>query len=286
MNYYTNPENEIRAALIKFTNEWQIHCSTTMIDDFMKKTHEKRRLSLNKDEYVNVCSYLHPKDILMLTTLCKEYMTHYKYIWGIIQRYYFPYSIIPTKNYLEIRNNFAIDKWLYRLDYLQLNVEDGYKPWSDIMNYDNIIYKRSNDLKNLSESGHMYQYTKITHLSEIRSLKNDRNDDFKFCTVEVQNLINDFKFLSYNDYTKAPYYINNKPELDMRIYGLNPSNQDDIKKWEEGLKWIKGEYDDYCEFDYDIMEAPNYNIYEYNTNGEGIEYRCRVRPEWMIFEKK
>jgi hypothetical protein len=280
MNYPTNPENEIKAALIKFTNEWQIHCSPTMIDDFMKKIHKKRRLSLDKDAYLNVCNYLYPSDIIILTTLCKEYMTHYKYIWGIIQRYYFPYSIIPTKNYLEIRNNSAIDKWWFRLDYLQLNVKDGYKPWYDIMNYDNTIEKRSNDLKKLSKSGPMFQYTKITHLSEIRSLKNERVYEFNVCTVEVQNLINDFKFLSFNE-----YYINNKPELDMRLYGLNPSNQDDIKKWEEGIKWVKGEYNDYCEFDFDIMEIRNYNIYKYDMNGAGNEYRYRVKPEWMLFEK-
>jgi hypothetical protein len=280
MNYSINPENEIKAALIRFTNEWQIHCSPTMIDDFMKKTHKKRRLSLNKDAYLTVCNYLHPNDIIMLTTICKEYMTHYKYIWGIIQNYYFPRSIIPTNNYLEIRNNCGIDKWWFRLDYLQLNVEDGYEPWSNIIKYDNIIDKRSNDLKKLSTSGHMYQYTKVTHLSEIRSLKNERADAFNVCTVEVQNLINDFKFLSLDD-----YYINNKPELDMRLYGLNPSNQDDIKKWEEGIKWVKGEYNDYCEFDFDIMEIRNYDIYKYDMNGAGNEYRYRVKPEWMLFEK-
>ena len=292
MSLCTNPEHSIKQALVKFieeingnksvtdilTNsdtipETKAKCMNTLIDDFMVQLHKRRTLSLDKDTFLSVCLYLHDYEILILVMLCKEYYKYYKYIWVILQKYYFPNSILPTNNYLVIRNNLAISKWWYELKYLKIHDGPNYMHWYDITNIDENIQKRMADLKFLAPTGHTYKYAKITHSLEIKSEKKTRDEIFNICPQTIQNLITDYKFIS-----NAFYII--KPELDMRIYGLDPNDAIDVQKWDYGILWIQDELTDMEEYNFG-SEDDNNEIYKYDFDSMGLRFRYRIKPSWL-----
>jgi hypothetical protein len=75
------------------------------VDAIMKKIHNSRRINLTQDTFLNVCSYLSINNMITFATLCKGYIPYYLLIWDIIKTLYYPFSIMPSSNYLSIRQN-------------------------------------------------------------------------------------------------------------------------------------------------------------------------------------
>jgi hypothetical protein len=271
-----NVEKEIERAIINFAKEENIANREEKINRFMQKIHIRRRLDLPQELYVNVCRYLFPSEILTLTTMCKDYMAYYKYIWGIIQSYYFPKSLIPNNDHLLIRQNMAIDKWCYQLN--SLNIRE-YASWTEIVNDEQLIYQRSQLLEALVPLQLGYAWKKYEHQGKIRANKETREMIFNNCNENMRNLIETFKFTSKRDITGELYYTI-KPELDMRMYGMKPENKEDREKWEIGLNWITGVYTERREYDYDINEPYDMETYSYDCDDDGYYFKCRKRPKW------
>lgn len=270
-------EKEIERGIINFTRENGIMISKDMIDQFIKKTYYRRRLSLPQELYLYLCKYLFPTEIVSLTTLCKEYMTYYQYIWGIIQSYYHPKSIIPNNDYLAIRQNIAINSWYSKIN--ELNIKE-YVHWARMETYEKIIQKKSQEISLLVPSYIDYKWKKSLYQLEIHTNKENRERSFYNCE-KYHWLIEYYKFFSERDFNGNLYYII-KPELDMRLYGLNPENKKDEQKWKVGLKWITGVYNntrEYYDVETDNDETDDDEPYYYDHTGDRI-YRYRVRPDW------
>ena len=282
-------EKEIERGIINFTRENGIMISKDMIDQFIKKTYYRRRLSLPQELYLYLCKYLFPTEIVIFTTICKEYMTYYQYIWDIIQSYYHPKSIIPNNDYLAIRQNIAINNWYSKIN--ELNIKE-YVHWARMETYEKIIQKKSQEISLLVPSYIDYKWKKSLYQLEIHTNKENRERSFYNCE-KYHWLIEYYKFFSERDFNGNLYYII-KPELDMRLYGLNPENKKDEQKWKVGLKWITGVYNntrEYYDVETDNAETDNaetdddelyyYNNYFYDHDYEDDRsYRYRVRPDW------
>ena len=120
----------------------------------------------------------------------------------------------------------------------------------------------------------------------MKYLKRDRESYFNNISIYHKNAIDDYRFLSESDYT-GDYYYTLKPELDMRLFGLDPDNEIDKKNWIECMGWITGKYtkNKDCDFDPDEIELydPNQDVYTYYSGEDDILYRIRKVPECIDF---
>lgn len=268
-----NVEKEIKRAIINYTKEEKMY--EKKIDRFMQKTHICQRMDLPKELYLCVCEWLTLSESLILTTTCKIYMEHYKYIWNIIQLRYFPKSIIPKNDYLAIRQNIVINKWHYQLNMYNVT---SYETWMEIVNDDYIVQEKSQIIENLNPSELYYIWEIQEQEKTLKTIKELRSMSYNNSIEMIRNLIETFKFTSKRDITGELYYTI-KPDLDMRMYGLNPENEKDRKQWEIGLKWLTGVYTERKDYNYDD-DVYDYNTYNYYQDNDGSYFRCRKRPDW------
>lgn len=267
----------IARAIGSFTAEQGINFSKEIINDFVYRMKIRRRLSLPVDIYLYLCKFLDCCDIVILTTLCKDYMKqYYSSIWGDIQSRYFEHSIIPPNEYLSIRNNIAIDKWW------QILSNNEMIEWiCDIKNDEKIIQDRRAELDMITPRSINYIWKKYTHLAEINANINYINNINASISVYEKQIIDNFRFISKTD-NMGNKYLSIKQPLDSRLYGLDPQNNDDIEKWNITFKWITGEYNDEREYYTDIDNHDgDDNEFQYEYDSDDEPYRIRIRPEWI-----
>jgi hypothetical protein len=270
-----NLAKEIERALITFSLEHSIKFSDEIISDFIKQMNIRRKLDLPKDLYLHVCGYMSAIDMIIFTTLSKKNMNYYEHIWKLVQNRWFPNSIIPSTDYLAIRNNMALDLCMFKNNNIEIN-----KVWDTIHTIDNTIKSRSDDLANMKPCNINYIWKKNTHLSEIRSCKKNRDVYLDELSCDKYNLIEIFKFISLTDFIGDKYFII-KPQLDGRIYGFKPDDPEDCAKWEIKLKWLSGEYTDQDDdYDYDMSNPGSPDDFLFLINDVGNHYRIRIRPDW------
>lgn len=279
-------EQEIQRGVINFAKQYNILLNDDQLAEFMCDTYKRRRILLSKDTYLITCGYLKISEIITLTTLCKEYMNYYKFVWGIIQHRYYPKSIIPVIDYVSIRQNIAIDKWQVQLIRLKINNKVPYtvfnnsNQYNELIEDDETIQQRSRALEKLTSSHIGYIWRKNTHLAEIKAVKETRMCSFDKCSQDICKIINDFKFISETDYNNDPYYTIKK-KIDMRLYGFIPKKKVDWKKWEDGMKWVAGEYTSDFDYEYDMTEVIDNDTYYYGYDSDGDSFRSRIRPDWV-----
>jgi hypothetical protein len=234
---------------------------------------------LPKELYLNVCVFLNMSDIVILTTFCKEFMKYYSNIWGIIQDNSFPKSLIQKTNYLSIRNSIALKIWTNVLYYNCFYTSNAYKKISDDETF---IIKRSNDLTQLNDMYDTHKgcmNVKKVHLGEISATKKTRDLEYNKLTPTVSSLLHDFKFCSKTDFT-GEKYLTIKPDIDMRIFGFDPTTKDGKKNAKECYKWITCMFNGEPDYEYDNNDYEDHDIYIYAYNMENGHYRCRKMPEW------
>jgi hypothetical protein len=133
----------------------------------------------------------------------------------------------------------------------------------------------------------------ITHKAEIKANKKTRDKCIETFPSGFKNLTEQFKhFVGVDPDGDAYTLLNHK--IDMRLYGLNPENPDDERKWYDiGLKWISGEFnsdeieiypDEYYEGrfpDEDTNEDTNEDtMFDYYETEYGY-YKSLKYPEWL-----
>jgi hypothetical protein len=269
-----NFEKEIEKALIRFSSEQCIKFSDEKISNFIKQMNIRRQLDLPKDLYLRVCGYISIIDMIILTTLSKKNMNYYKHIWGLIQNIWCPYSIIPSTEYLNIRNNMAIALWMSKYDCS----ETGYM-WNDNNTIEKTIKSRSDDLANMKPSNVNYIWKKYAHLGEIKACKKTRDVYLNELPSDAYEFLETFKFTSLTDFTGEKYF-SIKPQLDCRLYGFKPDDPEDCANWVIKLKWLSGEYNDEDDYEYDRSDTGSRDDFLFNIDSDGTQYRTRIRPDW------
>jgi hypothetical protein len=272
-------EKEIIKGIMLFAREKNIHLSDKDIIDIEKKTSQRRIFNMCEDTYLSVCNFLDMSDIFTLVTLCKEFKTYYAGIWNIIHNRLFHRSILPIPNYSYMKNNIVQYCWHYKKYQTMVNNCYNNKNYEDAITDDINIKKRYDELK------HTYNKRIImTHNAEIKATKKTRNNCVKKLPYKFKELINQFNHLCETDPSGDKYLFAEK-NIDMRLYGLNPENCDDLCKWNDiGLKWISGEFNTYeIKIDTDEYYDMVDNVctdYEYYINDYGY-YKSRIYPEWL-----
>ena len=260
-------------AYLKSERGLDISAVVPNIKDFMQRQHKARRISLVPDMYMYVCTFLQPGDIVCLTTTCHEFMEHYPNIWGIIQNYYFPKSLIPATDYIAVRHAISLDYYFYIVSSIMWDSN-----WCDINNEEKSMLRLTADISNLRINSINYRVTLITHRGELRACKQTRSTFFDESDENTQEFLDCFRFNSLSDENGNQYYTI-KPEIDCRIYGLDPVK--DLVKTEIKRRWVTSEYTEESDYDFnsDDDEDPEFE-YEYDRSRHGQSTRYRIRPDY------
>lgn len=261
-------------AYLKSERGLDISAVVPNIKDFMQRQHKARRISLVPDTYMHVCTFLQPGDIVCLTTTCHEFMEHYPNIWGIIQNYYFPESLIPASDYLAVRHAISLDYYYYVLTTKGVQNET----WHTIKDNEKSMMRLTADIDKLGINSINYRVTLITHRGELRARKQTRITIFDESDENTQDFLDCFRFNSLSDENGNQYYTI-KPEIDCRMYGLDPVK--DLVKTEVKRRWVTGEYTEEPDYDFnsDDDEDPEFE-YEYDRSSHGQSTRYRIRPDY------
>lgn len=246
---------EIRAGIytfIKYMMAKGIDIEKMMaVDDVdlcMEQINNARMLNLDLDIYLNMCKFLMREEVIRLTTTSKKVIDkYYSHIWGYLQSIHYPKSLIPYNNYIDIRHAISMDQyhfWLLKNNHI-LDSFDQF----DALHLDETNFKLSCNHCNTDS---------IDNLDPI-----------------LNDFLKDFRFNSILDINGVKYFTL-KPEVDCRIYGLDPVS--DVVKTEIKRKWVTGEYttDEIYVFDdseYDEND-PNF-IYEQVAPDHFVKYRIR-----------
>ena len=268
-------ETEIIKGIILFAEKNNITLNETQIDDIKEKTTHRRRIILYKDTFLLVCKYLPFWSIIDFITTCKEFMNYYPYIWVNIIENLFPYSILPTKNYKDIRYALVVDFW-HEKKRTNNNFEDDSETFNDILDDDDNIRKRYNDILQVYGNNRIIR----THKAEIRATKKNRSKSINCLYDEYIYLLEILKFYCETDPVGDKYAIIDS-DVDMRIYGFDPSDTYDVNEWNNiGKKWITGEYHN-SEIWIDINDYNMDDNFEYGTNANGY-YKVRIPPYYFL----
>jgi hypothetical protein len=259
-------------AYLKSDRGLDISAVVPNIKDFMQRQHKARRISLVPDTYMHVCTFLQPGDIVCMTTTCHEFMEHYPNIWGIIQNYYFPKSLIPATDYIAVRHAISLDY------YFIVSNRMWNSSLCDINDDEKVMVRLTADISSLSINSINYRVTLITHHGELRARKQTRSTFFDESDENTQDFLDCFRFNSLPDENGNQYYTI-KPEIDCRMYGLDPVK--DLVKTEIKRRWVTGEYTEESDYDFDSDddEDPEF-LYEYACGCRYQSTRYRIRPDY------
>jgi hypothetical protein len=271
-------EQEITNGILLFAKERNINLSAREIANIKEKTTHRRRIVLHKDTFLLTCQYLTFYEIINFITTSKEFMKHYPFIWNIIQKKIFPNSIFISTDYKVIRYNIVIDRW-YNILYQQSNGDFDiyYESLKCILSDDTIIESRYNNIKETYNS----KVTR-THRAEINATKKTRASSVNRLPDNLMHMINLFSHYREND-PDGDKYILIKSEVDMRLYGLDPSSEEDMDEWTNiGIKWVNGEFN---------TNKIKIDMHEYNTDssfGYGIDdevgfFKFRILPVYFDY---
>jgi hypothetical protein len=287
-------EREINKGIINFALENNIPISDTDIINTEKKTSQRRKINMCKDTFLLTCKFLCVDDILKMITLNKYFNEYYSDIWKIIHNQLYPNSILPTKDYIILRDNIIYGEWYYKKTLFLGNYHNtSYKNIID----DEIMIKRRYDDISKSRDCRVIK----THMAEIKATKKTRDVCISDLPFEFNKIIDQFKHFTGVDPNGGVYTLLNE-KIDMRLYGLDPKNSNDEQKWNDiGLKWINGEFSvnkinithveyydafDTINFDHSGRSYTNdadfiYNDFGYYRGALRGYYKKRVYPEWM-----
>jgi hypothetical protein len=272
--------HEIKSAINQFSIEHNIDITNDELNNFMEKIIKKRDIIQNLcvDTFLYIGEFLMLSDIINFVTSCKKIMEFYPDLWIYLHKMYYPFSLIPTNDYLYIRNQMMLRQWYSMIYDNSSDMEYFYI----IEENEKFINKRNIDLENC-----INKKTKMIHLKEIKVYKNENEIYLDKLEEEQKYVIDIFKYYNINDIDKK--FICWKGEIDMRLYGLNPNDPDDIKKWNlEGNKWIRYKYNTFKRYYEKYVDEfsgdPDSDKFKYHySNGEDIIYKYRTKkyPTWL-----
>jgi hypothetical protein len=269
-------EKEIYSSMVLFAKQFNVDITSNQMNTFMNRIHQKRKINVNKDAFLQICEFMSMADIISLIVTCKEYCVYEKYVWGIIQIRYFPNSIIPNTDYKNIKINMSLDYYYFLKNCVTPKEEKSIEEKS-IEEDEEYMLKRYDEFNCINENS-VHRSIRIGTINgELRALRETRLISLNELNEGHKNRLIDMLHCSIVDQSGVPYYTI-KQEMDIAIYGLDETNPRERKIGIEYNKWVTGEYNEDQEFDYDSdteVRISNTPIFEYYNNR--IDGRCRVR---------
>ena len=228
----------------------------------MAQIHVSRIFNLKLDLFLHMCDFLTRAEIIRITTLSKKIMDdYYKHIWGYLQSIYYTKSIIPFNDYIDIRHAISLDNYYYYL--LKNNNKVFNLNGNSFTEFDD-LYLDEHNFKMINK------HVEVGLFDNINSI--------------LKDFLIKFRLNSISDDSGMKYYTL-KPEIDCRLYGLDPI--DDSVKTEIKRKWVTGEYNirtitSLTESEYANEYRDPEFIYKRDFVGFGIDglYKYRIRPDY------
>ena len=136
------------------------------------------------------------------------------------------------------------------------------------------MLKLDKNIKSLKPSNLHYKIRIITYKSELRALIKSVKKEFLKLPRIIQNILIAHQFTSV-EHIYGKFYTIKQP-IDTRIYGPLTTHQSDILS-----KWITGEYNSECEYDFDSDDDnPEFNYNMGRVRGESVQ-RIRKIPHFV-----
>jgi hypothetical protein len=247
---------EIEVAIKHFSKAYNITLSDADLLAIIEENKARTRINLCLDTYLIVCEFIHPVEIFRLTTCCKEFMEFYPEIWFGIQKRHFPKSLLKSREHKTIRSQFALAHWY---DTQQKFSKHDLNNLQNIHEDETFMSQRITDLKTSNKSAIK------THLAEISSYKKSIKSTYDELKYHTKKNIEIFQYYTKNNGLEKFMCLRDEPN--MKFYGLNPLDDDDVNLWEStGINWVTGKYNTsslYEEYMDEFLEDPNYLDYCY-----------------------
>lgn len=255
-------------------------------EEFAVHTSMRRRIKVTKDSFLHICRFLTLSQMIDLSTISKEFMEYYPHIWGIAQHQSYPYSLIPSSDYINIRKNIALDYYYWKLSrwgnnskFISLSKAEKIMYDMDesmLANY----YYGDNSLDNINKTKLMYLAANRDSIFKTENYHHYHDGVMQLKHMkEADNMkayLQCHIFVSKKDFNDINYYTI-KQDIDSRLYGWDPV-KNPIEYATKG-KWITGEYHDRTEAIFGNTTNNGSFEYEYDEWGVAIR-RYRIRPEY------
>jgi len=265
---------EIAAALRKFAIRHGI--SITEAENFSEVIVEQRKPKFIDDTFSHMANYLTIPELIKFSTVSKDMYSFYPLVWGIIQSWVYPYSLIPSSDYIAIRTAVCIDYYYYYSN-MQHNPH-----FTSIKEEERSIRKLEDQLVYLRPTHMYYNLRKVTHTNELKYRREDLKEyiyQFNMSrTVFDQDILFDYLMVSVKNPSGIPY-LTVKQLIDARLYGWDPIKNP--VEYENIQKWMSGEFNR----KYIAVRAsdPYDPAFEYEYDDNGIQIRkYRIKPDYCM----
>jgi len=271
-------------------------------DEYLYYINNKINFDVPFDIYMYMCDFLHFDDILQLTISNNRlYIEYYKYIWQIFQTRYFPRSLLT--DYKDIIKNTSIHIYhtlkinavpinrhsygtLSYIDILDKNPDDYYINDDfafiiDILQMErceNRIKVLLDENKELNNKKINYKERLITNNYQINSIYKDIRYGI-FNEHNTYSFLNNFKFNSYMGLNNQRFYTI-KPDIDMRLYGFDPTIKEQKIKGSIKIKKI------ITHNQYQIYDINEWCDYKDDTEIENINNKYKYEKFIEFFNNK
>lgn len=242
------------------------------ISEFIKFYQKKRTFHTTQDTFIHICQFLTIGDIIKFSTLCREFIEYYPFVWDIIHKQWFPASIAQNLSYKEIRTAISLEYYYHEL--VEHNMKD--EDWIRINNAEKNMEKYAELMKVAIENPQGdVQATEYFH--NYKAHEDERVRAIAHVSYEMIKFLNRYKFNSLINMCKIQY-VTIKPEINCEVYGMD--HEKDKKMVRNKRGWMTGEYTSKVEYDY---KSDDENIDEFVYAIDPVfnrRFRYRIRPDY------
>lgn len=267
-----NITKEIATALRKFAIQHGI--SITDAENFSNVIGEQRKPKFIDDTFSHMANYLTIPELIKFSTVSKDMYAFYPLVWGIIQSWVYPYSLIPSSDYIAIRTAICIDYYYY-----YANMQNN-PYFTAIKEEERCIRKLEEQLDYLRPTHMYYKLRKVTHANELKYRREDLKEyiyQFNMSrSIFDQDVLFDYLMVSVKNPSGIPY-LTVKQLIDARLYGWDPV--ENPVEYENIQKWMSGDFNG----NYIGVRAsdPYDPAFEYEYDDNGIQVRkYRLKPDY------
>jgi hypothetical protein len=250
-----------------------INLDNINISEFIEFYQKKQTFHTTQDTFIHICSFLPLSDVVTFSTLCRNFMEYYPYVWDAVRQQWFPASIAKNLDYKDIRTALSLEHYYHGL--IDHNVKDD--DWVRINDAEKNMEKYSNLMKaaieNPNGDAKAHQY-----FHEYKCYEDDRFKAIAHTSKEMLSFLKEYQFNSLTNICNIQY-LTLKPEINCEVYGLDPETDKHMARNKRG--WMTGEYTTRVEYNYISSEDDNPEDFVYGNDPISSEqYRYRIRPNY------
>jgi hypothetical protein len=277
-----NIEKIVESGIVQFMKYIKqmhnINADQVDLGQFMTLYRARRTFRATQDTFLHICKFLHIDEMLRFSTLCREYMEYYPFVWDILHRRYFPESIAHPLEYKEVKVAISLEYYYDTVLRGGLGMHSDHE-WKEL-NKSEQNMEKYNDLMTKAINNPDGDANATDYFTEYKKYSTERDNIFIRMGYNTKNFLINHHFSSSTDALHTKYYTL-KPELNCRVYGLD--HEKDKVKVRNTQRWMSGKYNSRPEYNYDpsiIGEDDDQYIYiEDLVPGERCRYR--KRPDYI-----